>query len=331
MISERQRRRYRVVRQVASAYGIRIERLSPCHSLYATNVAFRIQTPRRTVLIKPFRGTELKLSRLFRQLRELQRHNYRYAPTWLVTKAHRPWVRKGQTLFYATEWVEGNVISQRDEELMGLGAALAQLHSISRRINTKRPPLRNVQSLQDQARRFRRSLPILETRTDEIGRWFQANGQTCKRLSEEAWEILKRARVASVLRRKLKEAEWIHGDVTRLNVIASDKGIKLIDWDGMREGCALLELAKALANTTNFSPSSMQSVLRGYETHLPLCAEEKQIIQAFFRLPREAWIVAHKLSAHRSKPGFTLLANTWSSRLEAIAWLDKWVTTAGGT
>lgn len=254
----------------------------------------------------------------------LRNHGYKVAPNWMNTRLGKPWLRKNGRLFYVTEWVHGRPLGHSEEDLCALGTTLARLHNISQKFIRTTVPLRSVKVSRHQNARFRRMLPIIQSRQSPHGKWYTVHGQTCKNLADETWAILRSPDVAPVLRHALMHPSWIHGDVTRMNVIVSNSRARLIDWDRIRPGFALLELVKALANTTGFSCSEMKTFLQGYESKRPLASGERHIVRALFRLPREAWTVGKRIAAGRSASGSDVLFDTWEVRLQAIHWLDRW-------
>jgi hypothetical protein len=62
--------------------------------------------------------------------------------------------------------------------------------------------------------------------------------------------------------------------------------------------------------------------LHGYERVHPLHLDERLLISALFRFPREACYVCK--SAEAEKQLFSILRDTWKQRLAAIEWLDNW-------
>jgi Ser/Thr protein kinase RdoA (MazF antagonist) len=254
----------------------------------------------------------------------LTNNGYAYAPTWLKTKSGKLWTRVNGTVFYATEWVEGHTLGQNVGDMFELGVALARLHHLSRQFAKVPCPRGWLTNLKVQDTLFRRQLPHLQAKKTSQGKWFEKQGDTCRILANEAWGILGQPHVAATFRHEMNRSAWIHGDITRFNVIISGAMVKLIDWDRLRPGFPLMELVKAISNTADFSPSEIEAILQGYASVRPFFGEQRQIIRALFRLPGEAWVVGNQVAHGKTAGGFQVLAHTWSSRLQAIRWLDEW-------
>lgn len=54
MEKSKSRIRLQMIHRVANAYGLQVRRITPCHSFYLMNAAFRIHTLHRDFLVKPF-------------------------------------------------------------------------------------------------------------------------------------------------------------------------------------------------------------------------------------------------------------------------------------
>lgn len=121
-----------------------------------------------------------------------------------------------------------------------------------------------------------------------------------------------------------EKASYIHGDVTRPNVLVNDTGVYLVDWEFTHRGSFYYEIAKTLNNIANFSITHIHALLTGYERIRPFHPEERLIIASLFRLPREAWVTGRQIQMGRSSDVFARLKESWLRRIEAIQWIDLW-------
>lgn len=150
------------------------------------------------------------------------------------------------------------------------------------------------------------------------------HGAECIALADEAWRIMETPEVQRLLLMEHEHPALIHGDVTFPNVIIRPDRLFLIDWDRVRMGSIYQEVARTLLNTTLFEPLLMEALLRGYEQIKPLRPEERLLISALFRLPREAWSSAKGIALGRSRNVSRLVTRTWGRRLNAVVWMEGW-------
>jgi len=110
----------------------------------------------------------------------------------------------------------------------------------------------------------------------------------------------------------------VHGDVTVANVLMTDTKAQLIDWELLRSGYAMEELARSAMNVCNLSIPVVESLLDGYgATHWS--QEERLAFAAFLRIPSE---IVYLLRVRRRSAQQTdvdvaqwaLLRRTWRQR-----------------
>lgn len=304
-------------------YGLQVHQIDSCRSLYNRSAAFRANTDRGTILIKPFKGQQSRLAQVSSRIEWLQKKGFQHLPKWFATKTGKRWVKHKGRLYYVSEWVEGSQLGDNLQDYELLGEVLGKLHKISYRSSGSSPStIAKIQLMKMENSKFRRNLRLLKHHGTAAGSWYREMGDRCLVLAEEAWKILSRSDVRRVLVKE--KPNLIHGDVTRPNVICNASGVYLVDWEYTRKGTTYYEVAKTLSNITNFSVANMNAFLSGYVKHRPLKKEERLIISAFFRLPREAWQAAAMLRANKNPPVFDILKSFWSNRLAAIEWMDGW-------
>ncbi|TDF95080.1 phosphotransferase [Paenibacillus piri] len=333
MVASR-RRLSLALNQVSRLYGIRLNRHYSYNSYYRANVAFRAETDQGVYLIKPVPNEYLRVLRAHRWVRMLESAGYPHIPHWLRSLKGKPIVRLNRRYYYMTSWIEGKELGAAEPELEELGRVLGRLHQTSKQLlegtcgASYTGLFWNKQVLLK--KQFTLHLPRLMRHKGRIGRWFRRERGRCVLLAAEAARTLRSAGVQALLRSEKLRPAIIHGDVTRPNIVCTDERIYLIDWDRARRGSVYMELAKLLTNTTHFSIPLMAAALRGYEEQCPLTREERLLVSALFRMPSEVWYAARDIAAGKSTAPalFDTVEKTWSSRLAAIAWLDRWA--AGG-
>ncbi|MEW9702262.1 phosphotransferase [Paenibacillus sp. SI8] len=309
---------------IVMQYGMRSLKIEACRTLYRKEAAYHVVTDKGDVLLKPFKGAKARLDRVHAYMVWLKKHHFTNMPQWHTTNNRKHWVRHKGQLFYISDWIEGSKLEGNEEDYVRLGEALGRLHQISRGKALLSPSYtkRKIRFFQQEYRLFRRHLRAVRKEKHAAGRWFKMYGDPCIRLAEEAWSTLRRPDIQSVLR--CERSSLLHGDVTIPNVIVNEKEVYLVDWEFTGRGSAYYELAKTLNNVTHCSATYMNALLVGYERIRPLAQEERQIIAAFFRLPREAWIAARQSRGGVRSAVFQGLKDSWSQRIDVIQWMDTW-------
>ncbi|TCZ81157.1 hypothetical protein E0485_02455 [Paenibacillus albiflavus] len=312
------------IRKVARSYGLEITKLTPCASFYKSNSAYKADTKQGTFLIKPFIGSEVKLRRITAYMKRLENEQYPYMPSWRTNLAGTMWIRKNNKLYYVTDWIDGQQLGEAEQDYMRVGKALATLHAKSIRIRNWKPRnvLAEVNQLRVQNHKFLRRLPFLQNNRTEQGKWFKLVGSHCKLMAEEACQILDQPSTARKL--KLARLALVHNDVTIPNIINSVNQLYLIDWECSYVGSIYYEIVRALANTTLFNTGKINAFLTEYTKFRPLDKQEKMIISALFRLPREVWYLGLHSNRGSKSTLFQIVRDTWSKRMEAIHWVDEW-------
>lgn len=131
--------------------------------------------------------------------------------------------------------------------------------------------------------------------------------------------------IIDLLEKERARPSLIHSDITTANVMISDDGrLFIIDWDRIKLGSIYAEVATALMNTTNFNPLFIHSLLKGYEELHPLDRNERKLISALYRLPREAWQAARFPHRPGSRGMLAAMEQTWPLRLKSMDVVDEW-------
>ncbi|MFX4301945.1 aminoglycoside phosphotransferase family protein [Alicyclobacillus tolerans] len=310
---------------ISQTYGFQLLSYRVCPSLYKKNAAYQIQTQQGPFLVKPYGGNSQQLEAKLKRILSIQNLGYPHMAKLIQQPDGKLYTRYANQIFYVSEWVAGKQLTGHPFDCHLLGEALGKLHRLptpERRLSCKNTLLK-LRKLQ--AKFIDQNLPYVQSTRSDIQIWFQQHASILKKLSSETFSILDKRSLSNELDFSLSHPTWIHGDVTKPNTIRREADICLIDWEQTKIDWSLLELVKALANTTNFSPTLLISMLNGYEQEHPLNMSQKQIIAALFRLPREAWFVASQLKKIQStSQSFSILKQSWESRLKAIKILDDW-------
>ena len=200
------------------------------------------------------------------------------------------WQGPGSAVASLISWVNGDALGQGDAPLPPnaldlyekLGAALASLHAaLPQGPLTAQRPAWDLDGL---------------TGTDPIwGRYWES-----PILTEAEMSLILRAR--DLARERLLAlpdaalAPLIHGDALRENVLVTQDGLALIDFDDCGPGYRLYDVATALTQSLDdpLLPDLRDAVLRGYEVVTPLGDEERaalpllSMLRSFCAL---AWVV----------------------------------------
>ncbi|MGF7049521.1 Ser/Thr protein kinase RdoA (MazF antagonist) [Paenibacillus sp. DS2015] len=318
-------------KSITKRYGLRLHRVKTHDSLYKKNAVHCASTDKGRFLIKvlSIRNLDQRLTKeqLFSYIKKLKKAHYPNCPKWLTTRrTGKYYVTSHGKRYYVTEWITGRSLQDDVQDYEDLGRALAGLHTLLKHNHTSMSSFTHKQmsNFQRQGHLFHSHLRKINSKSTVSKKWFKKNGHQCAHLAHEAWAMMNTPEVKRILADERNHPALIHGDITIPNVVINSKGLYLVDWDCLRKGSIYYEIAKTLSNTTHYNPVYMQALLRGYVEIRPLNSAERILISAFFRLPREAWIEARRISQGRSQRGLALLALSWDNRLNAIARLDEW-------
>ncbi len=309
---------------VLKQYALRLYNVQAYHSLYRKEAAYRVSTDKGTFCLKPFRGSFARLSGIHKRLDDIRSSNFSSLPRWIPRKNGKYWSPQDGQFFYVTEWINGTKLGDKENDFLRLGAILARLHQSTTFSKSVSPSytLREINRFRRMHQLFTSRLEKLNSEKRELWEWFQEHGADCLSLAEESWNVINQGSIQRILEEE--KPSIIHGDVTRPNVIVQSANVFLIDWELARPGSTYYEVAKTLANVTNFSVPLTKAFLSGYESVRPLSYEEWQLIVSLTRLPREAWIAARQILSGRPSVTFHVLKVTWGRRMEWVGWLDSW-------
>ncbi|WP_248928283.1 aminoglycoside phosphotransferase family protein [Paenibacillus hamazuiensis] len=304
-------------------------------SVYQKKAVIRIQTKTRSYALKPYYRSPLIPSGTIQQMKEaagriqyLIRRGYGHMPRWLYADNGKLWVIYKGKPFYMTEWIRGRGLREA-ADYEQLGRVTAAIHQPSNDLpgihESDFFTLKQVAVWMAQDSRFLGDKDGATRKSAAYRRWFRTYEADCRSLSERTWAEMKDPEIAALLEQEISRPALIHGDITSSNVIIAEDGrLYIIDWDRVRLGSVYAELAKALANTTQFRPEFIRSFLQGYEEARPLERAERRLIASLFRLPREAWTAARFPNRKGSGELIGKMVETWPDRLKAAAFLDEW-------
>ena len=320
-----------MLQDVAHRYGIARYSWNVENSLYKSFAAVKINCDEGTILLKPFVGTIKQLQSVTMMLEELWLGGYRHMPRLRRTITGGRFVVLGNDKYYATDWVEGETLDESEAHLFRLGGALAKLHhqTIADDSQSRNPSCPTELKL-SQLRRYDarcRGIRVKGRGRTKDQRWYVSLLPQFSQMADEAWEQVTNSNLRHVLEEELYHRSPVHGDVTRFNVIVEpNDDIRLIDWDRVKIGSRWMEIVNALSNTARFRPVEMAALLRGYESEAPLTKEQRQLVAALYRLPREAWYAYRRQGANEvwNEELLSVLERTWDERVAAIDWMDAW-------
>ncbi|RIV28757.1 hypothetical protein D2Q93_01820 [Alicyclobacillaceae bacterium I2511] len=335
---------YHTLAIVLKQYGEDLLTASPLSSLYAHEVAYGVRTVQGMRVIKPWMGNFQQLQQLARLVETLHKIDYPYAPIWLSTLDGAAFVATTGHRYYVTDWVQGTPFVPTRDTCNAVGLALAKLHQL-----TASPPIKAVphphnrnqnrpvtqphptfwlQQLEKRAALFQKDCVRVCKDTTVTGTWFRAHGPACQQMTRQGLMRLAQPQVKRHLHQEWNHPYWLHGDITIPNIVQVGSNVVLLDWDRAHPGSPATELAKALANVCGFSPDLMANFMRGYTEFRPLPRAERLATVACLHLPWEAWNGLRKLFRGQPAPELPPLRQSWSVRLEGLAWARQWAASA---
>jgi CotS family spore coat protein len=270
----------------AAAYGLDGRTLVPVASVYRSVAAYRAGS----VLLKPYRYRERQLYYVTMALQHLEKGGCRCVPRLVHAKSGKPYVRLGETWWYATTWIEGRP-PQFPTELYLAAQALAQFHRASEGCfipwshsrswrNRWGSLLLDLLSFSHLARAG--STPFDAAYAHAANYYIQRTEEAICTLDDCDYDALE----ANAKQRRA----FCHRDCTADNLVVGDGGkVFLVDPDTWGPELRLHDLVRLL---TAGAPTDPKAVLRGlaaYEVHFPLHPMERRLLPAALMLPREFW------------------------------------------
>jgi aminoglycoside phosphotransferase (APT) family kinase protein len=306
---------------VQDAYGLYPESVKWFHSLYRKRVAARIQTEDRSYKLKRYSGSVPRLRRLHRRCSVVYEMKRVQLPTWYLAKDGRPYVGDKNNLFYLIDWVEGRPYGRDESDVHALGTLLRHLHRFpSTGSNAFDAPL-----LRTRLRAWDHTLKILKAKDyaglpTHVRRFVLRESKYIEHIIKDSLRTLRRETevLAPVI---------VHGDVTVPNLLYTDLGVVLIDWERVNLGFAMEELAKTTMNTCDLRLSMVDHLLDGYDLYR-LSAQERAVFVAFLQIPREIVFLLHRAEQQRKVTQadlkkWQLVIRTWSDRKNLLAHIEK--------
>lgn len=266
---------------IQMAYGVPVEDIKWMDSFYAKSVVACLTASGKRYAWKRCKVKQNAIGRLYRKHRLVAQAEL--APTWHLTKrGRRTLIWQGRT-YYLTDWVDGQRFGTSPSHAYALGQTLGKLHNLDTRRLTA--PSTASQEMRARCHRLHQAEHLL------------SRGNIPPSFPTDVKQFLKRhhSRLLSDIHQSLHILETqqahltlclIHGDVTVPNVLIENEHARLIDWERLRMGFAVEELAKTTMNVCNLSPHMVERLLDGYGM-VTLTRDERRAFQAFLQIPRE--------------------------------------------
>lgn len=271
----------------ALAYGLDPHRLAPVASTYRAEAAYRAGS----VLLKPFRYGERQLWYATSALRHLERRSCPLVPRLVESRRGQPYVRAGDTWWYATTWIDGRP-PRFPAELALAARSLALFHQAAEGCfmpyHTNRSWERRWQALHDDIAAFQETAAQGRTPFDQL------YARHAPRFLEEAnlaLDALKQSEYPSLEAALPTRRGFCHRDCTAANlVVAHATGQPcLVDPDTWGPELRLYDLVKLLQSGSGHDPDAVLKAAHAYHTLHPLPMTELTLLPAAYRLPREFW------------------------------------------
>jgi CotS family spore coat protein len=283
------------VRQLSRKFGIQAKRMAIVH-----RGVYRIVTANGTeYCLKRMAYPPIRLRWIDKTLLRMQREgSIRLGWRNPREKAGKPlfakWKPKSPP-FVLTPWLRGAWPSPRSlRQMRACGTLLAKFHRAGKKIRIPLSGRRNMKGkwpsyLRKEQNTLRRV--IRKARRNgfhsPLDRMLQTHGSEILQMARASFRVLRNSNYQSICRKT--KAVLCHGDGGPTNIIRTNKGMYLIDFETLRLDLPVYDLYRIIFNSSNdhnWNFAIAQSILDGYQKIYKLNRSDYRLLKALLRFPR---------------------------------------------
>ena len=205
---------------------------------------------------------------------------------------------KGQT-FVLYNWLEGRHLKlKRKKNLKLLVKGLAGFHLASSGFHAEQGTLISTKlgrwphqysSMRDRLVRWKET--ARKEASKKLSQVYLENADYFIDLAEKAMELLKESDYMKWVREVEKRKTLCHQDYGESNALLTEKGIYVLDFDGVTYDLPVRDLrkiiSKFMANREGWNEEVLRKVMRWYEAVNPLTAEQRRVLMIDLLFPHE--------------------------------------------
>ncbi|MDA8234302.1 MAG: CotS family spore coat protein [Clostridia bacterium] len=275
--------------------------------LSRVKAVFRLETTEGPKCFKEVTYGEGKLLFILSAMDHLVANGFNDTVTYIPTKTGQPYVKKGESIFFVTDWIEGRDCNLDNKDHLAASChTLARFHLAAKGL--KPMPGSKVKVMWGKWPRVFikrcRDLIIFKERArakdrkSEFDRKFLICFQEAYSNGLKAIEILRNSNYQRLVQEASKNLTFNHRDVAARNfVIKPDGTAGLFDFDYCRYDIRTNDLVRLIERTLKnkrWDTKVADRILTLYQEINPIQHDEFPVLLAFFRFPQKLWRVADR-------------------------------------
>jgi CotS family spore coat protein len=284
---------------VSNLYGWKIDQFQQLENV------IRLHTAVGSFALKETQLLPQNIDFLYQALAHAKNNGFARFSRFALTKAKKPYIRKGGKTYYATSWVEGSTVNFASIEHIGqIAYTLAQFHEYTRGFEptgTFHPQLvfNLAQITEERNRDLRQMIHLAEAkdRPDEFDQIFIELKPDLQDDAAQSLSLLHSTPCQDFLTADEKTPGICHLDVIPPNFIyRTNHQVYMLDFDLATFAPRAMDISHLLRRSmqqVNWVPDVAYTCFLNYSAIRTMPKAEYQIVNALLRFPYLAWRVAH--------------------------------------
>lgn len=277
-------------------------------SIETVKAVGKVKLEDRNICFKRAKSSEEKVWFIYSAITHLIKNGFTKTVPFILTKAGLPFTKVNDQIFYATEWIEGDICQfAKPEDLKAGAVTLAQLHEYSKGfipppeskpkvVLGKWPKI--LKQRNNDLKKFK-TLILAKNEKSDFDKLYLQNYNYYQGLADMACQVMNFNNYYQVL---IDEAQkhhtFTHRDVADRNFIIVPNGeAHIIDFDYCRFDIRINDLLRMIERTLKdlqWNFDICRNILDAYQLVSPLKSAEYVVLFAFLLFPQKLWRTANR-------------------------------------
>lgn len=260
--------------QIEKYYNISITKLINIKDLY------KIHTEQHgTLCLKGYNTSSEDMNFISQVFTHLQKKDYPYSPIIFPTRSNASWIRKHDTYYMLTNWVNGERPNFKYK------------NSIKKAVRTLAKFHRHAEGLpQNTIPTSRHSMYKLPEKVAHYKKLLEAslstnNAKPLMDLCDQASFYLQDSISKAALQQEAVAGAFTHGDFNYPNLVKYNHHIYLIDFENCHHLTRLIDLSHILHRNFAWHGNTTLRFIKYYERYRPLPGEHRHLLAALLLIP----------------------------------------------
>jgi CotS family spore coat protein len=260
--------------QIEHDYDISITKLINIKDVY------KIHTEQHGILcLKGYNTSSEDMNFISRVFNHLQNKDYPYSPFIYPTRSNASWIRKHDTYYMLTNWVDGDTPNFKNKRYIQKAVkALAKFHRHAEGLpQDSIPPSRHTMyKLPEKAMYYKQLLEA--SLSEDIAK-------PLVDMCDQASYYLQDEVSAAALQQESAAGAFTHGDYNFPNLIKYNHHIYLIDFENCHHLTRMTDLSHILHRNFAWHGNTTLRFIQYYERYRPLPHEHRHLLAALLLIP----------------------------------------------